>query len=201
VANIFLVSDTHFGHEATCTKFLKNDGTPLRPFANAEEMNEEMVKRWNAVVKHNDKVYHLGDAVINKKFLDIFDRLNGTKRLVRGNHDIFDTKEYMQYFKEVYGVRVLDGMILSHIPLHPASITERYKTNVHGHYHANLVTVQNPYAKSEQVLDPRYLNVSVEQTDFTPISLEDAKKRIRQNEENCPFWSEIAPKKRERSAT
>ena len=38
----FIVSDTHFGHESTCTKFKREDGSPLRPFSCAEEMDEHM---------------------------------------------------------------------------------------------------------------------------------------------------------------
>jgi len=43
---VFLVSDTHFGHAGVC-RFLRDDGTKLRPWDNPEEMDEEMVKRWN----------------------------------------------------------------------------------------------------------------------------------------------------------
>jgi calcineurin-like phosphoesterase family protein len=90
-------------------------------------MDEEMVKRWNEVVRPDDKVYHLGDVVINLKKLPIMHRLNGNKRLIRGNHDIGKTKDYIEAgFKEIYGVRVLDKMVLTHVPLHPESITQRW---------------------------------------------------------------------------
>lgn len=167
MANTFLISDTHFGHEKTCTTFKRADGSPLRPFANAEEMNEEMVSRWNAVVRPHDKVYHLGDVVINRKFLSILDRLNGKKRLVRGNHDIFPTKDYLKYFEEIYGVRVLDDMILSHIPLARDCITERFNVNVHGHLHANSMN------------DDRYICVCVENINYTPISIDDVRKMFK----------------------
>ena len=101
--NTFIVSDTHFGHEKTCTVFKREDGSPLRSFRDADEMNAEMIKRWNAVVRPHDKVYHLGDVVINKKFLYILPLLNGKKRLIRGNHDIYPTKTYLQYFDEKIG--------------------------------------------------------------------------------------------------
>ena len=55
---IFLVSDTHLGHAGVC-KFLRDDGTKLRPWDAPEEMDEEMVKRWNETVRPKDKVYHL----------------------------------------------------------------------------------------------------------------------------------------------
>lgn len=196
MTNTFFVSDTHFGHEKTCTTFKNEDGSPLRPFANAQEMDEQMVLRWNAVVRPQDKVYHLGDVVINKKFLNIMFRLNGSKRLIRGNHDIMKTKDYMAkenengtpMFSEVYGVRVLDDMILSHIPLHPDSVTERFGTNVHGHLHANQVMVEyEPDGKYDVYLgpgpfrhpDPRYLCVCVEHTDYTPISIDEVRDRIK----------------------
>ena len=167
MADTFLISDTHFGHEKTCTTFKRADGSPLRPFANGDEMNEEMVSRWNAVVRPHDKVYHLGDVVINRKFLPILDRLNGKKRLVRGNHDIFPTKDYLKYFEEIYGVRVLDDMILSHIPLARDCITERFNVNVHGHLHANSMN------------DDRYICVCVENINYTPISIDDVRKMFK----------------------
>jgi len=43
---VFLTSDTHFGHAGVC-RFLREDGTKLRPWDNPDEMDEEMVKRWN----------------------------------------------------------------------------------------------------------------------------------------------------------
>ena len=73
----WLISDTHFGHDKTCTVFKRDDGTPLRPFRDAEEMDEELVRRWNERVRKNDKVYHLGDVVIARKSLATLYRLNG----------------------------------------------------------------------------------------------------------------------------
>ena len=66
---VFLVSDTHFGHAGVC-RFTRDDGvTKLRPWTDPDEMDEEMVKRWNETVKPNDKVYHLGDVVISTAIL------------------------------------------------------------------------------------------------------------------------------------
>ena len=56
--SVFLVSDTHFGHAGVC-RFTGKDGvTKLRPWTDPDEMDEEMVKRWNERVKPTDKVYH-----------------------------------------------------------------------------------------------------------------------------------------------
>lgn len=158
----FVISDTHFSHEACCTKFLKKDGTFLRPFSSAEEMNEEMVKRWNEVVSIHDTVYHLGDVVISKKFLPIMDRLNGKKKLIMGNHDIFGFQEYAKYFYDIVAYRVFtkERVILSHIPLSIDSL-ERWNYNIHGHLHDNVLA------------DKRYINVSVERINFTPKNLDE----------------------------
>jgi calcineurin-like phosphoesterase family protein len=174
--SVFLVSDTHFGHTGVC-RFTRNDGvTKLRPWDNADEMDEHMVKVWNETVKPNDKVYHLGDVVINRKALGIMRRLNGDKVLIRGNHDIFRDNEYREHFRELRAYHVMNGMILSHIPIHPESLG-RFGTNIHGHLHANRVMKLDTYLR-KPIVDPRYHCVCVEQTDFRPILFEDVIKRI-----------------------
>ncbi len=180
---VFLVSDTHFGHMGVC-RFTQNDGvTKLRPWDNPEEMDEAMVKMWNDKVKPTDKVYHLGDVVINRTALKTLARLNGDKVLIRGNHDIFRDDEYRQYFRELRAYHVMNGMILSHIPLHSHSLG-RFGVNIHGHLHSNRVMkARGVDAKTGEVLysdeiDTRYHCVCVEQTDFAPILFEDVQKRI-----------------------
>lgn len=178
----FLVSDTHFGHEKTCTMFKRADGTPLRPFKTVEEMDEEMVRRWNERVGKKDKVYHLGDVVINRKYLEILGRLNGDKVLIRGNHDIFKLEDYTKYFRDVRGYHVMNGMIFSHVPVHPESLG-RFGVNVHGHLHyqrvKKIVGVDETgaFTYSDEI-DPRYHCVCVEHTDYTPITLEEVSKRV-----------------------
>jgi len=182
--NIFFISDTHFGHANVLT-FKRTDGTLLRPgFANAEEMDEHMVQQWNSVVSPQDKVYHLGDVAINKKHISTVARLNGKKRLVRGNHDIGDLALYTAHFEEVLGVRVFSefGFVCSHIPLHPDSVS-RWKLNVHGHLHSNLVMEpkrMNIDGTITQDIDKRYMNVSVEQIDYTPIPIEFIHQRVKE---------------------
>jgi calcineurin-like phosphoesterase family protein len=113
----FLYSDPHFSHAGICQFFRADGVTKLRPFEDAAEMDEYLIERFNATVSPRDKVYFLGDIVINKKALDaVMPRLNGDKVLIRGNHDIYKLKDYSKYFRDVRGYHILDGMILSHIP-------------------------------------------------------------------------------------
>ena len=173
---VFLISDTHFGHTGVC-HFMRNDGiTKLRPWTDPTEMDDEMVRRWNDRVRPNDKVYHLGDVVINRKALKTLSRLNGDKVLIRGNHDIFPDVEYREYFRELRAYHVMNGMILSHIPIHEESLG-RFGVNIHGHLHANRVMVRGFNSKPVGI-DVRYHCVCVEQTDFAPILFEDVIKRI-----------------------
>jgi calcineurin-like phosphoesterase family protein len=175
--SVFLVSDTHFGHTGVC-RFVRNDGvTKLRPWDTAEEMDEFMVKAWNERVRPTDKVYHLGDVVINRKALGIMRRLNGDKVLIRGNHDIFPDTEYREHFRELRAYHVMNGMILSHIPIHSESLG-RFGVNIHGHLHANRVMLPGFNGKITDIVDVRYHCVCVEQTDFAPILFEDVVKKI-----------------------
>jgi calcineurin-like phosphoesterase family protein len=178
----FLYSDPHFGHAGVC-RFLREDGSKLRPWNDPAEMDEELVKRFNERVRPNDKCYFLGDVVINRRALPTLARLNGDKVLIRGNHDIFRDDEYREYFRELRAYHVMNGMILSHIPVHEASLG-RFGTNIHGHLHASRVKrARGVNVKTGEVLygteiDPRYHCVCVEQTDFAPILLDDVYKRI-----------------------
>jgi len=180
--NTFLTSDTHFSHIGI-VKFLRADGSPERPWDNTEEMDEALVANWNSVVRPKDTVYHLGDVVINRSALPILARLNGIKILIKGNHDVMRLEEYAEYFKDIRGVGSLDGFVLSHIPLHPGSL-ERWKGCLHGHLHSNRVMrdvrVGNLIIPT---VDPRYLSVCVEHTDYTPISLDEVNKRFKEQQE------------------
>ena len=183
--SVFLYSDPHFGHQGVC-KFMRNDGvTKLRPWDNVEEMDEHLVKVYNERVRPNDKVYFLGDVVINRRALSTLARLNGDKVLIRGNHDIFPDNEYRPYFRELRAYHVMNGLILSHIPVHEASLG-RFGCSIHGHLHANRVMkARGVNTKTGEILysdevDPRYYNVSVEQTDFAPILFEDVLKKIKE---------------------
>ena len=196
MSNRFVISDTHFGHTNSWEKFKLPDGSPLRPFTSTEEMDETMIERWNAKVGPHDTVYHLGDVVINRKSLHLVSRLNGKKRLVRGNHDIFKDDDYRNVgFDSLYGVRVfVDRFILSHIPLHPDCVTDRFRVNLHGHLHANevmrwvkdtdnIIGVKfddgsNIY-NTKREIDPRYLCVSVEHTNYEPLSFDEIDARIK----------------------
>lgn len=178
--DVFVISDTHFSHE-NILQFERSDFTPVRPgFANYQEMDEYMVEKWNAVVKPNDKVYHLGDVTMKKRHIDVVKRLNGKKRLIMGNHDIFGFKFYADYFDEVYAMRILpkEGIMMTHIPLHLNSV-KRWCINVHGHIHERIIGQDTQMVLGVvQDQHPYYFNACVEHHDYTPVSLDVIKDKI-----------------------
>lgn len=143
---------------------------PARPFTSTNEMDNLMIDRWNEVVKPSDHVYHLGDVAINKGFLQLCRGLNGHKRLIWGNHDIFHWDQYAEVgFEKCMGSRVLDRILFTHIPVHPLSLGS-FKANVHGHTH----TTNYPNVEGKGP----YVNISVEQTDYRPLSFDEVRERI-----------------------
>lgn len=171
--NTYFISDLHLGH-ANIVEFEDDDGNLIRPFDDVNHMHEYMVEKWNAKVKPTEHVYILGDVVIPRKALPVLDRFHGKKRIVLGNHDPYHTKDYLNHVERVYGVRVMDGAVLTHVPVHPDSLNKRaWRFNVHGHLHQNLVRLPNGHP------DQRYLNVCCEHLDFTPMEREEMKVELR----------------------
>lgn len=162
MSKTWLISDTHFGHK-NMINFVDSNNNRIRPFESVEEVDQLMINNWNSLIKQGDRVYHLGDVCIQRKDLEILKSLNGRKCLIKGNHDIFKLKDYIPYFDDVRAYKVFpeQGIICSHVPIHPAQLKHRFKFNVHGHLHTNKIE------------DPQYINICVENTDYRPISFED----------------------------
>lgn len=167
MSEIFVISDTHFGHE-NIIKYCD------RPFHSTGEMDEKMIENWNRVVSPQDKVYHLGDVYMGSQenASKVLPRLNGKKRLILGNHDDGKDKLLHIHFQKISMWRIFKefGLLLTHVPVHESNISSIGKkndgtpyhelTNVHGHIHTN------PSPKG------RYRCVCVEQIDYTPVNIE-----------------------------
>lgn len=171
--NIWVTSDTHFNH-ANIIKYCD------RPFHTTREMDDEMVDRWNAVVKDGDIVYHLGDVYFGGGATDgyintLLARLHGRKRLVLGNHDNGKDQKLQQAFQKIVVWRMFPefGLLLTHVPVHETSLfrgaTGNEKDppklrNIHGHIH----TAKSP--------SKDHMCVCVEQTDYYPVNIEAIRK-------------------------
>lgn len=164
MSNIYFIADTHFGSEAM--RLYEN-----RPFINTQEMDRELITRWNNVVCEDDVVYHLGDFGAAGNEAGVLSRLNGTKYLVRGNHDTQSNAYYRQAgFQEVYDLPVLfrNFWILSHEPLYVN--TNMPYANLFGHVHGN------PQYRD---FSPQHFCVCVERTGFAPVAFADIERQVR----------------------
>ncbi|MGZ8172976.1 MAG: metallophosphoesterase [Methylobacter sp.] len=152
MADTFLIGDTHFGHK-NIIKFEPR----CRFFRSVEEHDAQLVANWNSVVRKQDVVWVLGDVLFNKESFETLKLLKGCKKLVMGNHDKYPSRDYLNHFTRIVGSAELNGYLLTHIPIHPSQF-RRYKGNIHGHLHSNSID------------DPRYICVSAERINLTPIS-------------------------------
>lgn len=171
--DIFFTSDHHFGQVSILNFKREDKKTPLRDFVFAKQMDNYMINQWNKMVKPNDKVYHLGDLCSELDvYKEVMPELNGTKILIKGNHDTFKLAQYAKYFKDVRACHKIDKFVLSHIPVHPGSLGSKTIANVHGHLHQRAVSrnVNEEYGTElVAVEDSRYFNVSVERHDYKPV--------------------------------
>lgn len=179
---VFFTSDLHFGHE----NVLQFDN---RPFASVEEMDEELIRRWNAKVGKGDLVYVLGDLIWktrNEDAADIIKRLNGQVFLVKGNHDKFlhnaKAKNALAGLEKYHSINVTlkDGSvrrcILSHffIPLYDG---HRYNAiHLHGHSHNTDEHFQElemiEYLRSKGH-NPQIFNVGCMHWNYEPVTLDE----------------------------
>lgn len=187
---IWLISDTHFNHY-NIIQYCK------RPYTSCEEMNEDLITRWNSVVKPHDIVYHLGDFSMIRhsdesynNVKNIVSKLNGDIYLILGNHDRSYSSNLLTWydlgFKKVYDspIIVLDKYILSHEPIMGKNgIDLQYHPqlkNIHGHIHNNNDFYFDshdtgfPQKKPVPHISNHTINVSVEMIDYTPIAFEKA---------------------------
>lgn len=129
-----------------------------RPFASADEMNREIIERWNAIVSAEDTIYHLGDFALGsvKTWPELLSALNGRRKiLIRGNHDRGTRRMLEIGFSEVYLEHDWNGWLLKHKPFK----TERRLLT--GHIHE----------KWRRLGD--IINVGVDVWDFTPRTIDE----------------------------
>ena len=148
----YLIGCTHLGH-ANIIRLAK------RPFSSVEEMDDAIVTNWNAKVKKQDVVYHLGDFSFGKNSQDKYkSKLNGNIHYIQGNHDPKGWgRDYIELKR--YGKRIA----LFHY------LIEEWDGWFRGAFHFHCHTHDSEFKSAE-----RRGNVGVDSINFTPIKLEDA---------------------------
>lgn len=197
---IFFVSDTHANH-ANIIKFCN------RPFNDVQEMNDEMVKRWNEKVPNDGIVFHLGDFAwggynVWKNFRE---QLNGEIYLIKGNHCLKNmTSTAKELFKdtqmqmriEVEGRKIW----LNHFPFLCYSgtyrDTESIEYNLFGHTHLSNHLSRNNGKDCERCFNNLFstqYDVGVDFNEFAPISWHEVDEKIKEQiktSKNLSMWVE-----------
>lgn len=182
MGKLFFTSDLHFGHE----NVIRFDN---RPFASAEEMDAELVRRWNEKVGKGDLVYVLGDFIWKTRNDDapsLIKSLNGQIILIKGNHDRFlhnaKAKDALAGIKDYDDicVKLEDGTqkrcILSHyfIPMYNG---HRYGAiHLHGHSHnTEEANIEIEFAKklNETGYPNQIYNVGCMYWNYAPVTLDE----------------------------
>lgn len=166
---IYFISDTHFGHKGA----LNWPGNAARKFKDVDEMNEYMIEKWNSVVTDEDEVYFLGDFAYKcskNKALEMFYRLNGKKHLIKGNHDSRLASKFTDEWESISDLKTIkyikdngceQRIVLCHYPIYSWDGKFQGSIHLHGHLHEKNTDIEG-----------KILNVSCEQLDYTPISID-----------------------------
>jgi len=174
----FFTSDHHFWHSAIIQH-------TDRPFTSVEEMNADLISKWNSVVRNGDIVYHLGDFALcgPSKAIDCLKALNGFIRLIPGGHDKRWLTPRVRVERE--GLLVVEPPILTkkfagkeitlcHWPMRSWEKSHYGALHFHGHTHG---TIGMWNRSDDRLLPPNTMrgnsvDVSVELWGYKPVALE-----------------------------
>lgn len=158
----FFTADTHFRQRRTLE-------LSRRPFRDVDEMDIEIIRRWNGVVGPDDIVYHLGDFgdAVLPNGRPRSTSLNGsTIYLIRGN---YDTDEVCDVLRQDRRIEILpqpfelatpltvDGLLKVTLVHEPENALDPRQFYLYGHIHQLQMVKRNG------------LNVGVDCHQFRPI--------------------------------
>ena len=171
--NTYFTSDLHLFHQSLINYKYRN-------FKDVEEMNETIIARWNDKVGKNDLTYILGDITLKGmshigELTNIFIRLNGSKIIIRGNHDnskvlktLVERKSHtrvMEYYEHRLISYEKKPIFLSHYPTLIWPEQQHGSYHFYGHVHGRMDLVQNMFKNS--------FCICSDENDFYPFEIEE----------------------------
>lgn len=183
---VFFTSDTHFGH-SNIIKYCQ------RPFNSAEHMDEVLISNWNEVVSPQDIVFHLGDFCFgsDKEWIKILQRLNGTKYLILGNHDlkkIANSNQIKDYFADInMQMRVVvdkQKMLLNHYPFLCFEGGYQNVWQLFGHVHSSKHSTGLDKERLVHLFPTQY-DVGVDNNNYRPVSFAQVSQIITEQQANA----------------
>ena len=186
---IFFTSDTHYWHKNVIEIY-------KRPFQDLEAMHEAMINRWNAKIRPEDEVWHLGDFFFcgTQKSVEILKRLNGRKNLILGNHDYgnnalkskleWGTEHFFESVQHYKNLKVqldyedeneekqqyVQSIVLSHFPILSWDRMAHGSWHLHGHCHGSIDNTWNATGLR--------LDCGVDCHNFEPISVAEVSNKL-----------------------
>lgn len=169
---LYFTSDLHFGHE--------NMLRICRDFSCVEEMDRELIRRWNERVRDRDTVYICGDFCYRNQTpaAHYLRRLRGRKILLAGNHDRqwlknMDETEKAHYFAEIGDIinAKYNGVKLRfcHYPMLSWESARRGAVLICGHIHGARQGME--YDLFRQI--PFAFNAGVDLHDYRPVTFRE----------------------------
>lgn len=163
---VYYIGDTHFGDK----RVMELAG---RPYSSIEEMDSDIIRKWNQRVKDSDTVCILGDFAFNDVSAQIVEKLHGRKVLLLGNHDEVLSIETLHKFDCVKTIDTIDdsgrSVCLCHYPL------LSYNRSVYGGYHVFGHIHNNPNDRAYylQAQLPNSFNCGADVIGFIPRTLDE----------------------------
>lgn len=164
----YYIADCHFGDQDVID-------FSHRPFGSVEEMDREMIRRWNRKVKVSDDVYIVGDLIHRtddpRKYLD---QLQGRLHLIVGNHDrpLLNDPAIRAYFVEITQYLILmdktHRVVLFHYPMMEWDGYYYGTWHIYGHIH------NHPSLTQERMKElHKALNCGADVTNFAPCTFDE----------------------------
>lgn len=173
-------SDPHFYHK----NIIEYSN---RPFSSMDEMVTTFVKKYNEKVKPSDTILWVGDCFFSSIALaqETLSQLNGTKVLVRGNHDRSPKQMRAIGFVSVWDSITTDIVgiptLVCHYPHRNVQVahrlTDKYSSRrpervpgrllIHGHSH------------SRERFGQQAIHVGVDAWDYSPVLLDEVIQALR----------------------
>ena len=167
------ISDLHLGHE----RILAVD---KRPVSTVEENERLISTNWNKAVSQGDIVYILGDSSYYDYHhtVRIFNKLNGKKVFLRGNHDKWmnEPENRCNHMKYHEFLRVNDYLFGEHVTValchYPMCVWDKQFNggyHLYGHIHIN----KHPIVNCPDMERSFNVGCMTKLMNYTPRTLED----------------------------
>lgn len=151
---LFYTSDEHYDHILRCSN---------RPYSSVDEMNEDIISKFNEVVPPNGFTIHGGDFYLGRNKKEVYNRfisrLNGNHFFVMGSHDKWLDNRNSH---EIVELRIDNQIIvICHYAMRVWPASHYNSWHLYGHSHGNLPSEGKSH------------DISVDNTGFYPLSHND----------------------------